>query len=101
MESEASGSLARDGFRCVVCGCSVVGKGQARVDHIKPRRTHPHLAFVLSNLRTLCAKHDNQAHREKGCGGSAERDERFVVKGCGADGWPVDALHPWNKTEPS
>lgn len=41
----------RDGFRCVSCG----GIGSLEVDHIKPVRTHPELAFDLANLQTLCA----------------------------------------------
>jgi 5-methylcytosine-specific restriction endonuclease McrA len=80
-------ALSRDRFRCVVCGVSVAERGASRVDHIFPRRTHPHLALDLANLRTLCAAHDNQAHREKGAGGGS-RVERFAPIGCGADGWP-------------
>lgn len=41
----------RDGFRCVECGAV----GRLEVDHVKPVRTHPELAFDLSNLQTLCA----------------------------------------------
>jgi 5-methylcytosine-specific restriction protein A len=40
----------RDGFRCVQCGAV----GRLEVDHILPVRTHPELAFDLSNLQTLC-----------------------------------------------
>ena len=82
-------ALSRDGYRCVVCRRDISGKGQARVDHIKARRTHPHLALVLSNVRSLCADHDNQSHREKPAGAAA-RDERFVIRGVDADGWPLD-----------
>ena len=88
-------ALKRDGHRCVVCHCDVSGKGQSRVDHIKPRRTHPQLALELGNLRTLCADHDNQSHREKGTG-AADREERFVIRGCDAQGYPLDPNHPWN-----
>jgi len=72
MISADSGSGARFGCkRCIgiagaVCGVSVPGKGESRVDHIKTRRDRPDLALVLGNLRTLCASCDNQAHREKG-----------------------------------
>lgn len=88
-------TLQRDGYRCVVCRRNVSGKGESRVDHIKPRRDHPELALVLSNLRTLCPEHDNQAHREKGRAGGGPRDERFRVRGCDAAGWPIDPAHPW------
>lgn len=40
----------RDGFRCVECGAA----GRLEVDHIRPVRTHPELAFDLANLQTLC-----------------------------------------------
>ena len=40
----------RDGFQCVQCGAH----GRLEVDHIKPVRTHPELAFELSNLQSLC-----------------------------------------------
>jgi 5-methylcytosine-specific restriction endonuclease McrA len=90
-------ALQRDRFRCVVCGCSVAAPGSARVDHILPRLQHPELALSLSNLRTLCSAHDNQAHREKGRAAAAGRVERFVVSGCTSDGMPLDTNHPWNK----
>ncbi len=81
-------ALRRDKYRCVVCGRGIWGKGANRVDHIKPRSTHPELTFVLSNLRSLCPLHDNQSHREKGLG-CVERVERFTIKGCDAQGWPL------------
>ncbi|MDR1969528.1 MAG: HNH endonuclease [Burkholderiaceae bacterium] len=40
----------RDGWRCVQCGA----RGRLEVDHIKPVRDAPELAFVLGNLQTLC-----------------------------------------------
>jgi 5-methylcytosine-specific restriction protein A len=40
----------RDCFKCVKCGAF----GRLEVDHIKPVRTHPELAFDLSNLQSLC-----------------------------------------------
>lgn len=40
----------RDDWRCVQCGAV----GRLEVDHIQPVRTHPELAFELSNLQTLC-----------------------------------------------
>ena len=87
-------ALRRDGWRCVICRCSVAGKGQARIDHIKSYRTHPELALMLSNLRTLCPAHDNQSHREKGSR-ARQRRERFVIGGCDASGVPADPMHPW------
>jgi 5-methylcytosine-specific restriction endonuclease McrA len=90
-------ALERDGYRCVVCRRDISGRGDARVDHIKPLRTAPHLALNLDNLRSLCANHDNQSHREKGTG-AALRDERFIITGCDADGSPIDLGHHWHQT---
>jgi 5-methylcytosine-specific restriction endonuclease McrA len=44
------GAKRRDGFRCVECGA----RGRLEVDHVKPVRTHPELAFHLANLQSLC-----------------------------------------------
>lgn len=88
--------LRRDHYHCVKCGIDVSGLGQARVDHIKPLKAYPHLAFDMANLRTLCASCDNQSHREKGQGkGSTERNERFVVRGFDGNGEPLDPAHHW------
>jgi 5-methylcytosine-specific restriction protein A len=40
----------RDGWKCVQCG----GVGRLEVDHKKPLRSHPELAFDPHNLQTLC-----------------------------------------------
>lgn len=86
-------ALHRDGYRCTICGKDVSGPGEARVDHIQAIETHPHLALVLSNLRTLCTYHDSQAHRERRHGGP--RQATFVIKGSNVDGMPIDPAHPW------
>jgi len=90
-------ALRRDGWCCVKCGAYVGGKGQARIDHILPRSTHPHLALVLSNTRTLCASCDNQSHREKGQRGPpGTRQERIDIRGADRTGMPLDPNHPWH-----
>lgn len=88
-------ALRRDGFRCRACGCDVSGKGMARVDHIKPVRTHPHLALSLDNLRSLCPLHDARSHREKGRKWNGPREENFG--GCDAAGMPLDPTHHWRE----
>ncbi|TCP39804.1 HNH endonuclease [Rhodovulum marinum] len=42
--------LERDGFRCRACGA----RGRLEVDHVKPVRTHPELAYDPANLQALC-----------------------------------------------
>ena len=53
----------RDGFKCVECGAA----GRIEVDHVKPIRTHPELAFDLGNLQYLCpACHTRKTRIEVG-----------------------------------
>lgn len=53
----------RDGFACVQCG----SKQRLEVDHIKPVRDAPDLAFVLTNLQTLCGTcHGRKTRMEAG-----------------------------------
>ncbi len=63
----------RDNHTCQICGVTqdeltqrsletddyFFSEFSLEVDHIKPVKTHPHLEFVQSNLRTLC--HDCHA----------------------------------------
>lgn len=55
----------RDGWKCVQCSAT----GRLEVDHVHPVRTHPELAFDLSNLQTLCpACHARKTRIEVGMG---------------------------------
>ncbi|MCL6251114.1 HNH endonuclease [Altererythrobacter sp. KTW20L] len=47
----------RDGWACVQCGAQ---GARLDVDHIRPIRTHPELAFELANLQTLCVTHHSE-----------------------------------------
>lgn len=42
--------LSRDKHRCHECGA----RGRLEIDHIKPVRTHPELAFDPANLAAKC-----------------------------------------------
>lgn len=49
-------AIALHGNSCMCCGAAP-GDGNGtiiNVDHIKPRRTHPHLALDINNLQILC-----------------------------------------------
>lgn len=67
--------------KCASCGCNIIGKGKARVDHIRPLRQYPALALDPNNLRVLCPTCDNMRHAEKGRGG-------VEVEEIGEDGFP-------------
>ena len=41
------------GSNCMKCKRA---SDRPNVDHIKPRKTHPHLALVFSNLQVLCSR---------------------------------------------
>jgi 5-methylcytosine-specific restriction endonuclease McrA len=43
------------GNRCVVCGRSAKDGAVLNMDHIKPRKTHPHLALDINNLQPMCS----------------------------------------------
>lgn len=64
-------AIRRDNWRCVQCGA----RGRLEVDHIKPVRTHPELAFTLSNLQTLCPRHHTRKTRLE-CGHEPPHPER-------------------------
>ena len=82
-----SQALARDGGECVIEGCAARA---THVDHIatRPRSPIPTGADVLTNLRSLCARHDAQV--KEGASGRRRRGGHFTVRGVDADGWPLD-----------
>lgn len=43
-------ALDRDGWQCVQCG----ERRRLECDHVHPVKTHPELAYTLSNLQILC-----------------------------------------------
>lgn len=42
------------GRTCMKCGSLPKDKRKTNVDHIRPRKTHPHLALDFCNLQVLC-----------------------------------------------
>jgi 5-methylcytosine-specific restriction enzyme A len=55
--------LERDGFKCVQCS----ERRRLEIDHIKPVRTHPDLAFDPANCQALCAAcHSRKTRLEVG-----------------------------------
>ncbi|MCJ8139503.1 HNH endonuclease signature motif containing protein [Falsirhodobacter halotolerans] len=59
------------------------------VDHIVPHRGDLALFWDRANWQTLCPDHHDRAkQREEVRGFSVEK---------GADGWPIDPLHPANR----
>ncbi len=58
-------ALKRDGFKCTECG----RRGRLECHHVKPVRTHPLLAYELSNIAVLCvACHARHTRLEVGMG---------------------------------
>jgi hypothetical protein len=89
--------LHRDGYLCTVPGC---GQHARVADHIetRPPVPHPTPLDVLSNTRSLCRSHDSQTKEQhRGVAGSRKQGGKFKVKGCTADGWPLDPNHAWNR----
>ncbi len=48
-------ALKQSNGACCLCGRGASHGVVLNVDHIKPRRTHPHLALDVSNLQVLCS----------------------------------------------
>ena len=61
--------LARDQYRCVECRKYGRITQATIVHHIKPYEDYPELAFMSSNLESLCAACHAKAHPEKGVAG--------------------------------
>jgi len=82
-------ALIRDRHRCTVEGCEWIA---THVDHIRTRPNVPYPTEfdVLSNVRSLCRRHDNQV---KEIGGLRKQGGTFKVKGCDVNGWPIDPRH--------
>jgi hypothetical protein len=80
--------LNLDRHTCVVPGCDMPA---SIVDHIVPRyRGGPD---TLSNLRSLCRRHDLQIKERPG---RLERGNQGQLRpGCDVDGRPRDPAHPW------
>jgi 5-methylcytosine-specific restriction endonuclease McrA len=47
-------ALKKYGPKCMCCGATPAQGAVMNVDHIKPRKTNPHLAMELNNLQILC-----------------------------------------------
>lgn len=47
-------ALKKYGPKCMCCGATPATGAVMNVDHIKPRKTHPHLALDINNLQILC-----------------------------------------------
>lgn len=88
--------LRRDGYRCVVCGAIA-----CIVDHVvtRPSDAVESTAYdVLENLRSLCKQHDAQV-KERGPRRVRKQGGHFTIRGCSADGIPVDPRHPWRQEQ--
>jgi len=58
--------LRRDKYLCQRCLRYGKHTSASHAHHIKPRETHPELAYVVSNGIALCAACHNREHPEKG-----------------------------------
>ena len=77
LRSQAKAQWVRDGKGCGMCQ-GEIGKGSI-VDHIKPRKDHPHLEYDINNLQLLCTRcHNIKTHKH----------ERLNLPSIGLDGMP-------------
>lgn len=85
-----SARLKLDGYKCIVPGC---GRPAKVVDHIKRRRDGG--ADTIANTRSLCDEHDRAVKELPN--GRRRAGGKLVVRGCDADGFPLDPNHSWHK----
>lgn len=58
--------LRRDGYLCIECRKYGRNREAVTVHHIRHTDTNPELAYVDSNLISLCSACHNKMHPEKG-----------------------------------
>lgn len=86
--------LQESGGICSMCGCGLttgrVSPRSAVVHHVRPHKGDLALFHDLDNLQAVCRHcHDTAGARSDNRGYSTE---------IGLDGWPVDPLHPANRS---
>lgn len=78
---------------CCVVGCASLA---THVDHRKAR-SRGGASFASHNLQSLCHSHHSvKTAQADGGFGNRRGVARLQVRGCGADGRPLDPLHSWN-----
>ena len=85
-------ALKACGARCGCCGATAADGVRIHVDHIKPRRNFPELAFELSNLQVLCEDCNH------GKGNWDSTDWRYAGVGLSVSDGPsaeILAAHPY------
>lgn len=58
--------LKKYGNTCAACRRVIKRQSHFHVDHIKPRKYYPELAYLVSNLQLLCAKCNRHKHAYDG-----------------------------------
>ena len=81
---------------CAVPGCP---RRATHVDHLDPVRTAPSRALDPLNVQALCHAHHSAktAGADGGFGNPRGGGAPLRVKGCDADGVPLDPRHPWRR----
>ena len=78
-------TFTRDMYTCRMCGKVTPSPV---CDHIVPHKGSRDRFFDPANLQSLCATcHDSAKQSQERTG---------IVRGCTADGRPIDPAHPWN-----
>lgn len=73
---------------CVICAKHSRTTAANTVDHIKPHKGDEKLFWDVDNWQALC-KHCHDSEKQ-------EVENKGYSRTIGADGWPVDPLHPVN-----
>lgn len=71
---------------CAMCAPRVVAASV--VDHIVPHRGDERLFWNETNWQPLCKTHHDSTKQAL--------EKSGTMRGCDANGLPIDAAHPWN-----
>lgn len=83
----------RDFPACQVPGCP---QPSSHVDHVQTRRQSPHRELDPSNVQALCVSHHSSKTAQADGGFGNRRGVAVLrVKGCDANGVPLDPSHRW------
>lgn len=72
---------------CKLCGDLGIVTAATVVDHIIPHRGSKALFFDSTNLQSLCEHCHNSIKQQQ--------EKSGILRGCDAEGNPLDAMHPW------
>ena len=79
---------------CVLCQREGRVTAAQVVDHIRPHKGDLKLFWDQGNWQSVC----DPCHRRKSAAEDGTLGNPIGIRGCDADGYPLDAAHPWYRS---